>query len=118
MDLTTEYLGLKLRTPLVVSASPLSEELDQIKSMEDAGAAAVVLHSLFEEQLRYDRLELNRSMERGTFSFPEALTHFPEPTEFHLGPQEYLRHIARAACIDTHQHQTGSAGYHVDRRQL
>src|SRR5690348_6304685 len=96
MDLTTNYLGLKLRTPLVVSASPLSEKLDDIKRMEDAGASAVVLYSIFEEQLRQDRLELNRHLEQGTESFAEALTYFPEPDEFRLGPEDYLRHIWRA----------------------
>jgi len=96
MELATCYLGLKLRTPLVVSASPLSEEIDNIKRMEDAGASAVVLHSLFEEQLRQDRFELLRQLEHGTFSSPESLTYFPEPVEFHLGPQEYLSHIGRA----------------------
>ena len=96
MDLTTTYLGLKLRTPLVPSASPLSEEIDGIKRMEDAGASAVVLYSLFEEQLRQERLELNRNMEQGTFSSPEALTYFPEPEEYRLGPEEYLKHIAGA----------------------
>ena len=96
MDLTTNYLGLKLRTPLVVSASPLSEEIDNIKRMEDAGASAVVLYSIFEEQLRQDRLELNRNLENGTNSFAEALTYFPEPKEFRLGPEEYLKHIAAA----------------------
>jgi dihydroorotate dehydrogenase (fumarate) len=65
--------------------------------MEDAGASAVVLYSLFEEQLRQDRAELNhQSMEQGTESFAEALTYFPEPETFHLGPEEYLKHIAQA----------------------
>jgi len=96
MDLTTTYLGLKLRTPLVPAASPLSEDLDNIRRMEDAGASAVVLYSLFEEQLRQDRLEMNRNLEQGTFSSPEALTYFPEPEEYHLGPEEYLKHIAGA----------------------
>jgi dihydroorotate dehydrogenase (fumarate) len=96
MDLTTTYLGLKLRTPLVPAASPLSEEIDNIKRMEDAGASAVVLYSLFEEQLRQDRLELHHHMESGTFSFAEALTYFPEPEEYHLGPEDYLKHIANA----------------------
>jgi dihydroorotate dehydrogenase (fumarate) len=96
MDLTTKYLGLKLRSPLVVSASPLSEDIDNIKRMEDAGAAAVVLYSLFEEQLRQDRLELNNHLHQGTESFAEALTYFPEPEEFRLGPEEYLKHIAAA----------------------
>ncbi|HEX7577708.1 MAG TPA: dihydroorotate dehydrogenase-like protein, partial [Verrucomicrobiae bacterium] len=96
MNLTTNYLGLKLRTPLVPAASPLSENIDDIKKMEDAGASAVVLYSLFEEQLRQDRAELNQSMEQGTESFAEALTYFPEPESFHLGPEEYLKHIVQA----------------------
>lgn len=96
MNLTTNYLGLKLRSPLVVSASPLSEDVENIKRMEGAGAAAVVLYSLFEEQLRHDRLELNQRLESGTESFAEALTYFPEPDEFRLGPEDYLKHIAAA----------------------
>jgi dihydroorotate dehydrogenase (fumarate) len=96
MDLTTTYLGLKLRSPLVVSASPLSEDVGDIKRMEDAGAAAVVLPSLFEEQLRQDRLELHERLESGTESYAEALTYFPEPDEFTLGPEEYLNHIVAA----------------------
>jgi dihydroorotate dehydrogenase (fumarate) len=100
MDLSTNYLGLKLRSPLVPAASPLSEDVSSIKEMEDAGAAAVVLYSLFEEQLRRDRAELAHNMEQGTFSYAEALTYFPEPEEFNLGPDEYLKHIAKAkaAC--------------------
>ncbi len=96
MDLTTRYLGLKLRSPLVVGASPLSENVDNIRRMEDAGASAVVLHSLFEEQLRQDRLELHRHTTYGTESFAEALTYFPDPEEYRLGPEEYLRHIWEA----------------------
>ncbi len=96
MDLSTSYLGLKLRTPLVPSASPLSEEVDSIKRMEDAGAAAVVLYSLFEEQLKHEMLELDHHMTYGTHSFAEALTYFPEPEEFKLGPEGYLEHIRRA----------------------
>ena len=96
MDLTTKYLGLELRTPLVVSASPLSEDIDNIKRMEDAGAAAVVLYSLFEEQLRQDRLEMHKNLQQGTDSFAEALTYFPEPSDFRLGPEEYLKHVAAA----------------------
>jgi dihydroorotate dehydrogenase (fumarate) len=96
MDLSTNYLGLKLRTPLVVSASPLSEEVDNIKRLSDAGAAAIVLYSLFEEQLRQDRLELNEHLQNGTDSFAEALSYFPEPDEYRLGPEEYLKHIAAA----------------------
>jgi dihydroorotate dehydrogenase (fumarate) len=96
MDLSTTYLGLKLRSPLVPAASPVSEEIDTIKEMEDAGASAVVLYSLFEEQLRQDRLELAERLDQGTFSYAESLTYFPEPEEFRLGPDEYLQHITRA----------------------
>lgn len=96
MDLSTEYLGLKLRTPLVAAASPLSDDLAGIKELEDAGAAAVVLHSLFEEQLRLERFELFHHLTHGTESFHEALTYFPEPAEFHVGPEQYLKHIAEA----------------------
>jgi dihydroorotate dehydrogenase (fumarate) len=96
MDLSTTYLGLKLRTPLVPAASPLSEEISSIKEMEDNGASAVVLYSLFEEQLRQESLELAKHLQHGTESFAEALTYFPEPEEFRLGPEEYLKHIAQA----------------------
>ena len=96
MDLSTKYLGLKLRTPLVPAASPLSEELDTLKQMEDAGASAIVLYSLFEEQLRQDSADLDRHLEHGTYSFAEALTYFPQPEEFRLGPEEYLKHVAKA----------------------
>ena len=97
MDLSTTYLGLKLRSPLVPSAAaPLTEEIDNIKRMEDAGASAVVLHSLFEEQLRIERLNLHHAMTSGTESFAEALTYFPEPEDFKVGPETYLGHIQRA----------------------
>ncbi len=96
LDLTTRYLGLTLRNPLVVAASPLSDDLDNIRRMEDAGAGAIVLHSLFEEQLRHERLELHHHLTQGTESFPEALSFFPEPGEYRLGPEEYLEHIRRA----------------------
>jgi len=96
MDLTTTYLGMTLRTPLVPSASPLSSDVGNIRRMEDAGAAAVVLYSLFEEQLTSDRYELHHHLTQGTESFAEALTYFPEPTRFHLGPEGYLNHIRAA----------------------
>jgi dihydroorotate dehydrogenase (fumarate) len=97
MDLSTTYLGLKLRSPLVPSAAaPLTEEIDNIKRMEDAGAAAIVLHSLFEEQLRIERLNLHHAMTEGTESFAEALTYFPEPEDFKVGPEMYLSHIQKA----------------------
>jgi dihydroorotate dehydrogenase (fumarate) len=96
MNLSTTYMGLNLRTPLVPSASPLSEEIDTIRRMEDAGAGAVVLYSLFEEQLLIERYELHHHLTHGTESFAEALTYFPEPEEFSIGPEEYLNHIRKA----------------------
>jgi len=96
MDLRTTYLGMDLRTPLVASASPLSEDLDGIRRMEDAGISAVVLHSLFEEQLRQERFDLHHHLTHGTHSYAEALSYFPEPSAFHVGPEEYLEHIRRA----------------------
>jgi len=96
MDLTTTYLGMKLRTPLVPSASPLSEEIDNIKRMEDAGASAVVLSSLFEEQLLLDRYEVHHHLTHGTDSFAEALTYIPEPDDIRLGAEDYLERIRKA----------------------
>jgi len=96
MNLKTTYLGLTLRTPLVVSASPLSDSLDNIQRMEDAGASAVVLYSLFEEQIRYERYELHQHTTQGTESYPEALSYFPDPHELFVGPEAYLKHITSA----------------------
>jgi dihydroorotate dehydrogenase (fumarate) len=96
IDLSTEYLGLKLRTPLVPSASPLSQEISSIKRLEDAGAPAVVLYSLFEEQLRQESLELDHRLAEHTDSFAESTSFFPEATEYHLGPEGYLEHIRKA----------------------
>ncbi len=96
MDLTTRYLGLNLRTPLVPSASPLSHEIDNIKRMEDAGASAIVLHSLFEEQVRSEQDAVQYHMMYGTDSFPESLTFFPKPAEFITAPEEYLSKIRKA----------------------
>ncbi len=99
MDLTTKYLGMNLRTPLVPSASPLSNQVEGIKRMEDAGAAAVVLHSLFEEQVKSELDEIQAHLMYGSESFAEALTYFPAPEEFATGPEEYLNkiHEAKAA---------------------
>lgn len=102
MNLKTIYMGLNLRTPLVVSACPLSESVDNIRRMEDAGASAVVLYSLFEEQIRYERYELHWSTTQGTESYPEALSYLPEPHQLFVGSEYYLNHIARAkekVCI-------------------
>ncbi|HUM05317.1 MAG TPA: dihydroorotate dehydrogenase-like protein [Terriglobales bacterium] len=95
-DLTTHYLGMQLRTPLVASASPLSQELDSIRRLEDAGASAIVLYSLFEEQLRRETLELDYYLSEGTESYPESLSYFPQAGEFVLGPDGYLEHIRKA----------------------
>jgi dihydroorotate dehydrogenase (fumarate) len=96
MNLTTNYLGFKLRTPLVPSASPLTEKIDNIKRMEDAGASAVVFHSLFEEQIRRDRHDLQFYLDQGTESYAESLTYFPDHTDFKVGREAYLDHIAQA----------------------
>ena len=94
-DLTTRYLDMELRTPLVASASPLSQEVSGVRQLEDEGASAVVLYSLFEEQLRRESLELHHFLSAGTESYPESLSYFPEPPEFRLGPEEYLDHIRK-----------------------
>jgi dihydroorotate dehydrogenase (fumarate) len=96
MDLSTHYHGLHLRTPLVASASPLSENLDNIRALEEAGIAAVVMHSLFEEQLLQNSLDLDFYTSFATDSFAEALSFFPEPKHFHVGPELYVEHIAQA----------------------
>lgn len=101
MDISTTYLGMTLRSPLVASASPLSEDIDNIKRMADAGAGAVVLYSLFEEQLLQTQLELHQRLTQGTESYSEALTYLPEPDTFHIGPEGYLEHIRKAkAAVD------------------
>jgi len=96
MDLSVKYLGLQLRTPLLVSASPLSQEVSGIRNLEDAGASAVVLYSLFEEQLHQEALDLELHLNAGTESFAESLTYFPQSSEFHTGPEGYLEHIRKA----------------------
>ena len=95
-DLTTTYLGLNLKNPLVASASPLCEHLDNIKRMEDAGAGAVVLHSLFEEQISFESQHLNQFLTYGTESFAESLSYFPDLGNYKLGPDGYLDHVRRA----------------------
>jgi len=96
MDLTTTYLGLKLKNPIVPSASPLSHSLDTMKRLEDAGASAIVMYSLFEEQIAHDAAELNHFMTHGTESYAEALSYFPSAGEFNVGPDEYLEQIRKA----------------------
>ena len=96
MDLTTSYLGLKLKHPLVASSSPVTQSVDGVRKLEDAGLAAVVLHSLFEEQIKGEAYELEFLTTQGTESFAEALTYFPKPDHFLLGPEEYLNLIRKA----------------------
>ena len=95
LDLTTTYLGLSLKNPLVASASPLSKRLDTIRRLEDAGAAAIVMYSLFEEQITHESNELDHYLERGTHSYAEALSYFPDLESYNIGPETYLEHLHR-----------------------
>ena len=96
-DLATTYLGLPLRSPLVVgAAAPLSDDLAQLQALERAGAAAIVLHSLFEEQIEQEQLDLHRRLGQGADSYGEALSYVPEPSLFHGGEDLYLRHLEQA----------------------
>lgn len=97
VNLSTTYLGLRLKSPLVTSAcQALTENLDSIKRIEDAGAGAIVMHSLFEEQVASDALELHKHTTAHTDSFAEAASFFPEPEDYVLGPDEYLELLAKA----------------------
>jgi dihydroorotate dehydrogenase (fumarate) len=96
MDLSTSYCGLKLKNPIVPSASPLSHALDTMRRLEDAGASAIVMYSLFEEQIEHETKELNHYTTYGTESFAEALSYFPEVGEYNLGPDEYITMIRKA----------------------
>jgi len=96
MDLSTTYLGLKLKNPLVASASPLSHTVDGMKRLEDAGTAAIVMYSLFEEQIAHEAAELDHYLNYGKESFAEALTYFPEPQEYNVGPDEYVELVRKA----------------------
>src|ERR1051325_1537820 len=95
IDLSTSYLGLKLKNQLVASPSPMCEDVGNICRMEDAGAAAVVLHSLFEEQIDIENDELDRFIMESSGSSAEAVTHFPELTASVKGPDAYLSHIVK-----------------------
>lgn len=95
-DLSTRYLGLDLASPLVASASPLTGNLDTLRELEAAGAAAVVLPSLFEEQIEHEELQLTAVLEHGTESFGEALSYFPELEDYNTGPGSYLELVASA----------------------
>jgi len=95
VDLSTDYMGLKLKNPIVASSSPLCENVDNIVEMERAGAAAVVLQSLFEEQVNAEEKELDRYTTQSNESYAEALTYFPAMTDYRFAPDEYLEHIKR-----------------------
>ena len=97
MDLTTRYMGLQLKNPLVASASPLNADLSNIRRLEDAGAAAVVLPSLFEEQIEAEGRRYDRLTSSSAESFPEALTYFPQTSDYRVGPQQYLDLVKRAS---------------------
>jgi dihydroorotate dehydrogenase (fumarate) len=93
-DLSTTYLGLKLKNPLVASASPLSKKLDRAKKLEEAGIAAIVMYSLFEEQIIHESLELDHFLNRGSDSFPEAMSYLPDGGMYAIKPEKYLIQVA------------------------
>ena len=95
MDLSTTYLGLRLPHPFMPGASPMVDDLDLVRQLEDAGAAAIVMHSLFEEQIRREQIANYMATEMHGESFAEALYYFPRPEGFALGPEEYLEHVGR-----------------------
>jgi len=95
IDLSTTYLGLQLKNPIVVSAGPLQREVEAVREMERAGAAAVVMHSLFEEQIDIESEELNRWLEYGSESFAESLHYLPDLEKYNHGPEAYLEHLAK-----------------------
>jgi len=92
-DLSTTYLGLNLKNPLVASASPLSKKLERARKLEEAGIAAIVMYSLFEEQIIHESLELDHYLSRGTDSFPEALTYLPDGGLYGISPEKYLNQL-------------------------
>ncbi len=93
-DLSTTYLGFELKNPLVASASPLSKKIENAKKLEDAGVSALVMYSLFEEQIIHESLELDHYLTRGTNSFAEALTYLPDLGTYNMGPEKYLGHVS------------------------
>ncbi|MCL4836952.1 MAG: dihydroorotate dehydrogenase-like protein [Thermoanaerobaculia bacterium] len=95
MDLRTTYLGLELAHPLMPGASPMADDLDTVRRLEDAGASAIVLHSLFEEQLAGEQLATHAALEASTESYAESLSFLPSPSDFRLGPEEYLEQIRK-----------------------
>lgn len=96
MNLTTNYLGMLLKNPIVASSSPLSHTVDSIRRLEDAGAAAVVMYSLFEEQIGFDSYYLDHHLTQGVDSYSESLSYFPDMQSYNVGPDEYVNLIRRA----------------------
>ena len=96
IDLSTNYMGLHLENPVVVSPSPLCHELDNIRRMEDAGAGAIVLHSLFEEQIEIETRALDEALNSEAGGYAESQSFFPELPTYHIGPEAYLEHIRKA----------------------
>lgn len=93
-DLSTTYLGLKLKNPIVASASPLSKKIERARKLEEAGIAAIVMYSLFEEQIIQESLELDHNLSRGTDSYPEALSYLPDGGMYGISPEKYLNQVA------------------------
>ena len=96
MNLTTNYLGMLLKNPIVASSSPLSHSVDSIRRLEDAGAAAVVMYSLFEEQIGFDSYYIDYHLTQGIDSYAESISYFPDMQSYNVGPDEYLNLIRRA----------------------
>src|SRR5678809_104383 len=92
-NLSTTYLGLRLKNPLVASASPLSKKLERARKLEDAGIGAIVMYSLFEEQIIHESLELDHYLSRGTDSYPEALSYLPDGGLYAVSPEKYLNQV-------------------------
>jgi dihydroorotate dehydrogenase (fumarate) len=96
MNLTTNYLGMLLKNPIVASSSPLSHSVDSIRRLEDAGAAAVVMYSLFEEQIGFDSYYIDHHLTQGIDSYAESISYFPDMQSYNIGPDEYLNLIRKA----------------------
>lgn len=96
IDISTTYLGMRLRSPFIASSGPYSKDIATVRKLEDNGVGAVVLHSLFEEQINAESLELDRFLTKNTESFAESLNYFPDMGRYNIGPDAYLEHIRKA----------------------
>jgi len=95
IDMSTTYLGLNLKNPLVASSSPLSEKVERVQKLEEAGVAAVVMYSLFEEQIVQESLKLDADLDRGSYTYAEALDYLPQYGIYNIGPEVYLSTIKK-----------------------